>query len=323
MKKILIRCDQNELSGFGHFSRCLSLARHILMENNADVVFLGNYSEFSISLLNKYKIEHKNIEDKNFKHFKKEHFKNITYVILDSYFINQSYINKITSLNLKTIFIDDTCTLDFENIDLVINFRIDAENMFLYNSKNKALGSDYFIYKPEFREIKEKSEFNQKIKNILIFLGGMNFKDNIYNQLIKIINKIDKSIKISIISNGICIENENVNILKPIYNIEKYLDNTDFIINGGGLIKYESVFCNIPSAVLSSTKLQYEDTCILESKKIIFNLGYLNKINNIELEKNLKFILENVEYRKEIYNNSKTVFSTNSVKKLLKKINTI
>ena len=91
-KKILFRCDQNEFSGFGHFSRCLNLARHFAIGNKFKVSFLGNYSDFAIELLNKYEISYKNIEEKKFEKFETEIFSQHNYVLFDSYFIDQDYI---------------------------------------------------------------------------------------------------------------------------------------------------------------------------------------------------------------------------------------
>lgn len=323
MKRILIRCDQNKYSGFGHFSRCLSLARHILMTEKVSLLFLGNFSEFSISLLNRYNIEYRKIEEKKFESFKEQDFIHSTHIIFDSYFINQDYLNKISKLNAKSIFIDDTCTLDFKNIDLVINFRVNAEKMFSYNSKDEALGTDYFIYKPEFKAIKQQSTFKQTIRSILVFLGGIKIDKNSYEAIFKAIESINPKIDIFVISNELEFKNKKVTVLKPTFDMETYLKKIDFIINGGGLVKYESIFCNIPSAVLSSTKLQYEDTCILDSKHILYNLGMLHNICINELTSNLKHIIENEKFRKEIFENSKTFFPINSVKNIMDKINYI
>ena len=323
-KKILFRCDQNEFSGFGHFSRCLNLARHFAIGNKFKVSFLGNYSDFAIELLNKYEISYKNIEEKKFEKFETEIFSQHNYVLFDSYFIDQDYINKVSRLSSKSIFIDDTCELDFTDIDLVINFRIDADKMFSYSAKNQALGQEYFIYKPEFKAIRKNFVPKNKVEKLVLFFGGMNLFNTIYETISQLIYDIDSSIEVFVITNQkIKFKNSNVTILPLTFEIEKYLEDTDLIINGGGLIKYEGIFCKIPSATISSTQLQFDDTCILESKGILCNLGFMNKIGNTDLKKRLKELIETPKLRYEIFENSENIFSIDSINNIIKKINKI
>ena len=52
----LIRCDANKNNGFGHFSRCLNLARGIKHKlPKAKIVFLGDYDNIPTQLIEKYK----------------------------------------------------------------------------------------------------------------------------------------------------------------------------------------------------------------------------------------------------------------------------
>ena len=322
LKTILFRCDQNEFSGSGHFSRCLNLARH-LKKSFFEVSFLGNYSEFSISLFKEYNIEYKEVEEKKFEKSHAFYLKNYQYVVFDSYFINQRYINEISSLSVKTIFIDDVCLLDFSTIDLVINFRFDADKLFKYNSKYKALGKNYFIYKPEFLLVRQNRKNVKKIKKVLLFLGGMDQSKDLIELIIKSIKEINSKILISVISNEQNLLLPNVEILPQTFNIEKYLNTTDFVINGGGLIKYECVFCTIPSATISATVLQKNDTEILESKGLIYNLGSTNEINFITLSNRLKEIFLDVSFQSKLIKQSSKELNINSIENILNIIDKI
>jgi spore coat polysaccharide biosynthesis predicted glycosyltransferase SpsG len=320
-KTIIFRCDQNNISGFGHFSRCLNFARLLIEKHQFKPLFIGNFCDFSIKLLKKYEIDFKLIEKKDFSYFEKSLFSQYDYMVIDSYLYEQDFINKVIKLPLFTVFIDDECILDYTDVDLVINFRVGYEEA-KYKSKKKALGSNYFIFKPEFLKIRERKINSNKTTSVLLFFGGLELVKSYANSVIESINEIDEKINIYYLSDDFSYLSENnrnkIIELKPTFEIEKILNLVDCVINGGGLIKYECVFCKIPSASLSTTKLQYEDTLILKNKKMIFDLGFVNDINKRELKQNVKDFILNNKVKEECINASETYFTENSVDNIIK-----
>ena len=117
----LIRCDANKNNGFGHFSRCLNLARGIRHKlPKARIVFLGDYDNVPTQLIEKYNMVKKPLfdlinEEVNFA-------RGFDYFILDNYFINQSYINLYCKEPIKFIKIDDFNDLNLEQVEVVVNF---------------------------------------------------------------------------------------------------------------------------------------------------------------------------------------------------------
>jgi spore coat polysaccharide biosynthesis predicted glycosyltransferase SpsG len=322
---MLFRCDQNYKSGFGHFSRCLNLARHLSLFNNVNVTFLGNYSDFSKSLLNNYKLKHLEVSELEFENVHEDIIGKYSHIVLDSYFITQTYLDKVCVLDVKTIFIDDTCILDFSGVDLVINFRVGAEVMFSYKSRYEALGEQYFIYKPEFERLRENATFNSRVKKVLLFFGGINLEVSFYVEIVNLIKEIDSNIVVFLISDKLELVMDNVVLLKPTFEIENYLEDIDVIINGGGLMKYEGVFCKIPSVTFSNTELQYEDTVVLESKNVVYNLGFIENVfeNKGFLKKKLLRFVNEPKLRYEIFKKSGTIFNINSIDNIVKKIKKI
>lgn len=299
----LFRCDANSQSGFGHFSRCLNLARSI-QENipQSKLSFYGNFNAFSIQLFNKYNIPFYHTADSNF--VEDVSFLDIVsdFIIIDSYLFNQTYVDLVTNSlkNQKLILIDDTCLLNYHNVDLVINFRLNAQVLYNYNSKNTALGLEYFISKPEFKTIRLNNIIQNTpttIKKVLLFLGGA-VNSEVSFELADCIQSIDSSLEITII----CSETKsNYNTISPTFEIEKFYSNTDFIINGGGLTKYEGSYCLIPSASLSMNELQYKDSQILSNEGLIFDLG----VNDDNLFNRVKAFIPNVLYNQEVLNRMK------------------
>jgi spore coat polysaccharide biosynthesis predicted glycosyltransferase SpsG len=319
--RILFRCDQNEVSGFGHFSRSLNLARLIKEEVDVEISFLGNYDDFGISLLNKYGISYQLINDTKFSEFDEEYISQFSHVVTDSYLFQNDYIKKITKLDLFTIFIDDTNELDFTNVDLVINFRIGVEH-FKYNSKDMALGPEYFIYKPEFLAIRNDRVQKNEIKKVFLFHGGMDISTKSYNNLVDKLLEYKKDIRIDVVTKNPqkFKKREGVEFYFPSFEIEKFYKETDLVINGGGLTKYESCFNLIPSASFAMTELQNEDSIVLESLGLICNFGMIRDFKALNIKEKLEKLLNSITYRDQLVNACESIFTTGSVKNILNKI---
>jgi len=317
---ILFRCDQNQISGFGHFSRCLNLARHLSFIDGVTVSFLGNYEAFSLQLLKQYKIDYRNILSTDFSFFDTSFYNHFTHLVVDSYLINEQYIQKTTKLDLFTIFIDDTNIYNYRDVNLVINIRLAVEH-FKYGSKKVITGAPYFIFKPEFLDIRKQKIEKQKIERILIFIGGAVVEDSLIIKLVDTIFEINNKLTIDIIGKEITSINKIVNFHPPTFDIEKLYKKTDLVINGGGLTKYECCFMGIPSASFATTLLQHEDSNILENIGLICNLGLISSLKEDALETQIHLIISNSNYRKQLVKKCKQTFTEKSIKNIINYIN--
>ncbi|MCT4665388.1 MAG: hypothetical protein N4A45_09175 [Flavobacteriales bacterium] len=313
---ILFRCDQNEFSGFGHFSRCLNLARH-LVGFGYDISFLGNYSEFAKTLFDKYEILFQETQEKKFEKVDIEIFKKYQYVLFDSYFIHQNYLDESLNKGFKTIFIDDTCTLDFTGVDLVINFRFNAEKMFKYHSKQSALGINFFIYKPELSNVRAQKSSRNTIEKVLLFFGGLEAINSKIDLIIDTLKKQKEDLEIwYIASNFDHVSEENrkrIKMLYPTFDIENILLEVDAIINGGGLIKYESSFAKVLPASIATTDLQLQDSLILEKLGILYNFGKIEELDELSILDKMGDFIQNKELHKQLKGSSDKHFTTNSI----------
>ena len=180
MIRVAFNCMETKKHGLGHFIRCFNLARHIMESKNFEVSFIGNFSPFSLSILNTKKVNVIQIlsNDKLFLLLK-----NYDIIITDRYDINQKHLNRLADLKkTKSILIDDFNNLDFSNQDLVINFRVGIKH-YIYNSKSSALGEKFFIYKPELEIVRENYKFNSCVKKILFFGSGTEKSNAVFNNL--------------------------------------------------------------------------------------------------------------------------------------------
>lgn len=317
MHRIVFNCNQTKKQGFGHFFRCLNLAMHLNEIKTFEVSFAGTFSSFSSSLLRNqnFEVYHLNSNEELFNSLERFH-----YIVTDRYDIDQSHLDRLSELNIKTIFIDDFNRVNFSNQDLIINFRIGIEH-FNYNSNSVALGERFFIYKPALIRVRNNYQFSKSIKRLLFFGTGTNKSNEFFNQIpVFLIKKFHDIEIIHITNQPLLIESNRYKSFEYNNLIEDYFENICATINGGGLIKYEAAFCGIPSATLSTTEEQHEDTKILAQKGLLFNLGCQLYGDNEELENNLVEFITNYKLRHELNKTGLEFFTSNSIKNIIQKI---
>ena len=321
MKEIAFNCSQTEKHGFGHFFRCLNLAKHISNKMNCNITFFGEFSPFALKVLNKLSFTNiisdsplpigLNIKDYDI-------------LITDRYDINQSYLDLLADKKeIKKIFIDDFNVLDFTNQDLIINFRVGASE-FNYTSKDYALGPEYFIYTPVLSEIRLNYKFRNNIKSVLIYGTSTNQSNSLFLDIPKyLIGNYNDIEVVHLTDKVIDFHHNRYRAISLTNNIEKHFETADIIINGGGLIKYEAAFCGIPSATLSTTEEQHEDTILLQKENLLYNLGCQMDITTIDLEKKLNYFIEDSSLRELIHKKGRKIFTPKSISNLINKINEV
>ena len=112
------------------------------------------------------------------------------------------------------------------------------------------------------------------------------------------------------------LKNNQYFIIDSTSSIEKFLSNADVVIAGGGLIKYESAFCCIPSAVIPFDLEQQIELENFSASKLGYNLGLFESFNFKELEKKLIYFFDSSSLRKNIFHNTRDIFNSNSGQKL-------
>lgn len=321
MDRLVFNCNQNQEHGLGHFFRCLNLARHLRKLNKFKISFIGHFSSFSTSVLINESFSFTDLQNQKYLLSSLEKF---DYVVIDRYDINQLFLDELTRLKkTKSIFIDDFNQLDFSNQNLVINFRIGIEN-FKYKSKLKAIGENFFIFKPELLQVRENYKFREKVKNVLFFGSATNKCNDTFNDLPVFMLNNFHDIEVTHITNKpLSSENVRYHPKKFQFSIEKYLKKADVIFNGGGLIKYEAAFCGIPSATLSTTNEQHDDTLNLEVKEVLYNLGNQKIIDKEEVQKRVVEFVKDVSLRRRLHNKGIELFTLKSINNLIEKINEI
>lgn len=297
-----------------------------MAEVSPQVFFIGNFNQLAMDMLLTYKIPFTHLDDDKYTLAGIEELNFYDAVVFDSYFLSNETIKNIANQHFMSILIDDECLLNYSGVDVVINFRFDAELLYQYNSKNQFLGSDYFVVKPELVELRRqnRSRNYDSVSNILLFFGGSFSDEKFLSELIEHLNDEAPGVSIQLIS-SYPLQNDKLNytLIKPSYNIEDYLSTADILINGGGLVKYEATFALVPTASVSTTQLQYEDSLVLEKLGLHQNAGRVDLTNRVETDKAIDELVLNNALRKKLVENCKSLFSDNPTKNLIDKLNTM
>jgi len=279
-QQIAVVCDANETVGFGHLSRCLNIVANFSNEYpNYSFSFLGAYSEDALVMIQKhssaYTIEKRTVFD----------MKDCC-LLVDDYLITQNSLDKLT-LNNKVIIVDDFNLLDYKNCSLVINFRSKARQ-YQYNAKNLALGIEFFPAPLSFIDIKKHQlkKTLTKVNNILVFIGGNDRNDiglkaskqlaDIFpDAIINFVSRVEIDVK--------DVEFSNIKIHRVQSTLDELLFNADVVVSGGGLLKYESIYCAIPNYAINQTREQEGDTNILNDQNLTVNLGMSDKYSRTSI----------------------------------------
>ena len=312
--KIAIRCDATAETGFGHFSRSFQLAL-FLKELHATVTFYGEYNAFALEMLASAKIS--SVETSGFETLL---FDPEEILILDSYLFDQPYLNRALERQKAVVLIDDFNRLKTNEVDLVFNPSIAAQERFAYAAEKVLLGTHYIPFKKEYAAIREQKQVDE-IKSILLFVGGSDLH-HIGPDLLRLIDNNVSGKQCVYISNNASDFPECKNSwksMKPTQKLEKVLSKTDLLICGGGFVKYEAAFCKIPVISVNQTFDQWEESTFVEKHGLLLNCGIGNKFDEQEFVAALKKV-QTTDYLKRFRQHTEKKFSTNSGNQLAKAI---
>ena len=323
--RFLIRCDANVQNGFGHFSRCLNLARGIRRRlPQSKIVFLGHYDDIPFQLIKKYQMDYEDGRRSLTDELK--FAQDYDYFILDSYLITQEYIDNYCHAPIKFVKIDDFNDFNLDKVDLIINFCFRAKE-YSYKNKKNCLGVRYFPVREELREIRLSNinQFKTKIENIVIFMGAAD-QYNAGVKITKMLDQILKNTRINLITNKTghpqaSINDNQIKYLPVASDVERYLKDADAVITGGGLTKYDCAYSCIANASLSQNPEQDEEVISFAKAGLTYYLGMAQSLdtNKNQVLKELKSFCS-MDMRKSIVQCSRDEFSIDSTENLVRAI---
>lgn len=293
-KKIVLRCDGYKEIGMGHVFHCITLA-HNLIEHDVILVTNKNCKEglekIKDSNLKYYEIEN----DNDFFDFLKNN--KIDIVVNDCLDTSEEYIKNLKMLVDRVVTIEDLGT-GTKYADSVINALYD-------NCKipNSYTGEKYVCLREEFLIQKPKT-FMDKVKNIIVLFGGTD-PSNLTEKVYMLAKKEKYK---NIIFTFICgvgssfeIKNspDNIQVLKNVKNLSKYMSEADLAFTSQGRTVYELASLGVPSIVMAQNEREKLHTFAYMNNGFV-NLGLGIEVSSTVLENTLDWLLNTPYVRKEM-----------------------
>jgi UDP-2,4-diacetamido-2,4,6-trideoxy-beta-L-altropyranose hydrolase len=286
---LYIRADANSKIGSGHIMRCISIAKS-LRKIGIDSIFITADNEAE-GLLKQNKFDFICLDTiwDNLDHEidKMEYLitqKGIKKILVDSYFVSNSYLSKLKQ-QVKLIYLDDLHSFIYP-VDMLVNYGISAED-YKYETYYKdtiklLIGSSYIPLRDEFAHIIRRNK--ERVRDILITTGG----SDSFNFASKLIYCIRKNQNFNTFNLHVVVgafnknKDELINIERQYDNIILYHNVTDMsnlmmqcdvAISAGGTTLYELCACGAPTISFVFADNQIESVNGFEKRSLLYNAG--------------------------------------------------
>lgn len=266
---ILVLCDGSDQTGLGHLSRCLGIATSLeKISPGIKILFQGDYNTSAAQMLAHYQM------DFCTETFMIDKQPPLSCLIVDKQSPEETQLAKLASRGHRIVLVDDFNRINTAPCTLVINFRVGAER-YDYSCGKTALGIRYFPARPELKTIRENRIARKHgfINNILISIGGFD-RFNVGPKVARELGTYFHGIRINLVTN-ITPDDfpawDNITVFPLKNSLHELLRDADFVISGGGLTKYECIYCGIPNGCFNQTEDQLEDTEILAKEGLTMN----------------------------------------------------
>ena len=328
-KSLTIITEGGQKFGFGHITRCLSIA-NIFKDYNYKINFIVNGDMSIGSILNdtKYTLL-------NWIKNKEQLFIDIgksSLLLVDSIKISDKLLTQLEKINIPIIFIDDEKRRNILNSGFVIDWTIlsEQQNHFIPKKKNVTylLGSIYTPLRAEFTKA-SKNIIKKKLETLMITFGGADVR-NLTPKILKILsNKFPKIQKNIVIGAGFTnideikkVKDANTNLIYSAntQTMIKLMQDSDLPIASGGQTLYELVKIGTPAIAILLVDNAQDDTLGWNKVGTINNIGWYD---NPMLLNNLTIAIENIQNyptRKQMRENAKNYINSDGAKFLVDSI---
>lgn len=274
MKKVFFRADAGPEIGYGHFMRTLALA-DMLRDNFDCLFFTQDPSDFQRKELSKVcKYIALPSSHKKFNVFL-DYLTGNEIVVLDNYFFDTQYQERIKALGSKLVCIDDMHDKHYV-ADIVINHGVHDSTLFDVEPYTRlCLGFDWALLRKPFIDATESpiKQNNNSLNSVLITFGGNDEFDNTSSVIKRILNvRPDISITAIIGENyiGKIIPTPNVIYKKNLDAVKMAaeMSDSDLIVCSASTVCIEALACKSRIAL----------DCTVDNQEGIYNYCIDSKI---------------------------------------------
>lgn len=259
-QKVIFRADAGKAIGFGHFVRSLALAEYLRDYYNCFFCSFNptdlQLSEYQLREISKT-CKHLDIKATSFEEFNTkflELLKGDEIVVLDNYYFNTDYQNKIKKCGCKLVCIDDIHDRHFVADAVITGCPIDKSLFSLENYTMFCSGIKHsFLRRPFLDASIYENRHPRPIKNVAIAIGGSD-PYGLTNKILHIFEKLCPHLTISVIAG------DTVNIDPKFVNktniyqrvgaeeIVNIFSNADLGVFSASTICVEALACSLPVA---------------------------------------------------------------------------
>jgi spore coat polysaccharide biosynthesis predicted glycosyltransferase SpsG len=321
--KAVFRCDATADIGFGHLSRCIALAEAFRL-SGVGSVFAGLFDPAAQDQIGISGFDRADFADPvNAAAAERQQLSDAmaddasSFVIVDSYRVDESYLCGLRALGSAVVVIDDFKPLESYPCDVVLNFTWEAGSLGYPEGPVLLLGPAYFPARRQLVENRPQSIARQRpgpVRNLLIAIGGADPK-RIAARLVRILRDAHAGLCLHVIA-----ANEGDlpdtlagfaagSIVLPRQpDLSEQLLWADACVTGGGLIKYESAFMGVPAAAVSQNEGQAAETRALAGAGLVFDLGLADDCSDEELGGALDRFLADTDLRNGLAKRGRQTF---------------
>ncbi len=309
-----IRVDGNKIIGMGHFSRCRSIGDE-LRARGVKVYFICS-KDSCFPTLDSDENDFIRIVDSLYNNWNTDaeleliSELGITTLLVDSYSINQEYLEAIKNI-AKTVILDDLNLFDY-HVDAIINYNIEStKEMYKktkYHERKVYTGVEYFPLRNDLVAYLGKTQIRRKVKRVLITSGGTD-PYNCVEKIIQAIKAVEFKNILFYILIGNCFSNEYVGELRNRYEkkanlcflswgqqMGKIYSQVDLVVSPGSTTVYEALSLGVPCITFEFMDNQHEECIALDKMGIAFWAGKISKSSDIFSNRMRECFLSALDY---------------------------
>lgn len=314
--KIAVRADGGSNIGMGHIQRCLALSGQ-LRKNGAKIVFVSKKDETIEKKIKEEGFEvialktNIGLEEDLKDTINTIEARRTDVVITDSYAIDEGYLTEIKKIVPLLVSIDDLAEIFFPS-DIVINQNIYAKNLNYRSLTGKTeflLGPKYTLLREEFSNL-GKRKINEKVKNVLITLGGSDFF-NLTPKILKLLDGISQDFEITVVigpffKNIVEIErttkeiNKKVELVYNSHKMNKIMLASDLAVTGGGITLHELAVTGTPALAFCLADNQLRNIKGMAETGTLINMGWGNNWGEERFYKKINELIDNHVLRRRV-----------------------
>jgi len=341
IKEIVFLCLTDSDTGFGHLSRCITLANG-LQKKGYKTIFLVNQNLKALEELKTKNFDFEKIPEFSSKDnskfnpifvYKKMKSKGWQTIVVDMRNYGEKISKFLKNKKFNVILLDDAWCKN-PTADLIINGTITKKyHKYKVNPYSKIFtGTKFWISNSEFSKYKKKvSEINyNKTYRIVVAMGGADSHEltlKVVSSLMNLPNVLVTAIigpffkNLSKLKNQIK-NNSNVLLVNSPKKIWKEFHKCDLAVCAPGNTLYELCIQQIPTICISADPHQLEYANDFSKKSFSKNLGIWTKVNPDLVQQSVISLLNNPKKRKKMCKAAKKIIDGKGLCRVIKVIDT-